>query len=107
MALKLGVEILAGPIARLINLSLSTGKVPKLFKKAIVHPVFKGGYKNLRVPGSYRPIAILPALSKILETVVRDALLKLLEQKNILPQSQYGFRPKRSVAMALACSHTD
>ena len=106
-AWKLGVEILAGPVAKTINLSLSTGKVPKLFKNALIHPVYKGGGKDPRSPGSYRPIAILPALSKILETVVRDSLLDWLELHKILPESQWGFRPGRSVAMALACSQAD
>lgn len=106
-AWKLGVEILAGPVAKLINLSLSTGKVPKMFKSALVHPVYKSGGKNPRSPGSYRPISILPALSKILETVVRNSLLDWLEQHNLLPEAQSGFRPKRSVAMSLACSQAD
>ena len=52
-ALKLGVEILAGPVAKLVNLSLSTGKVPKMFKSALVHPVYKGSGKDPRSPGSY------------------------------------------------------
>ena len=83
----MGVEILAGPVARLVNLSLSTGKVPKLFKSAKVHPVYKGAEKNPRSPGSYRPISILPAISKILETVVRDSLLKWLDVHYFLPES--------------------
>ena len=87
---------------KVINISLSSGKVPKLCKYVLVHPVCKGGEKDPCVPGFYRPIAILHALSKILETVVRDSLLGWLEQHSLLPQSQYGFRPKRSVAMAIA-----
>ena len=43
------------------------GVIPSLFKKAIVHPVYKGHGKNPRDPGSYRPVAILPSLSKVLE----------------------------------------
>ena len=105
--LKKGVTILAGPIARLCNISLSTGVFPDLFKQALVHPVHKGGGKDPREPGSYRPISILPALSKVLEIVVRDPLLDWLEQKGVLPESQFGFRPNRSVAMALACAQAD
>ena len=72
---KKGVAVLAGPIARICNLSLSTGVFPDVFKKAIVHPVYKGGGEDPRNRGSYRPISILPALSKILEVAVRDALM--------------------------------
>ena len=104
---KKGVAVLAGPIARLCNISLSTGVFPDLFKQALVHPVHKGSGKDHREPGSYRPISILPALSKILEIVVRDALYEHLDRRGFLPDSQFGFRPDRSVAMALACAQAD
>ena len=85
---KLGVEILAGPVARLVNLSLSTGKVPKLFKSALVHTVYKGDDKDPRSPSSYRPIAILLVLGEILETIVRNSLQEWLEQHKYLPEDQ-------------------
>ena len=94
-------------MAKLINLSLSSGKVPKLFKSAIIHPVYKNGGKDPRSPSAYRPISILPALSKVLEIAVKDCLLEWLEEHKILPESQSGFRPGRSVAMALACAQAD
>ena len=39
--------------------------------------------------------------------MVRDFFLDWLEQKGVLPESQFGFRPNRSVAMALACAQAD
>ena len=104
---KKGKITLSGPIACLCNVSMATGIVPDLFKKAIVHPVYKGHGKDPRDPASYRPVAILPALSKVLEYVVRDALLSWFKLMNFLPESQYGFRPGRSVAMALTVAQTD
>ena len=104
---KKGVVVLAGPIARVCNISLSTGIFPDIFKQAIIHPVFKGGGKDPRDPGSYRPISILPSLSKILETAVRDALLDWLNLQGFIPDSQFGFLPGRSGTMALACAQTD
>ena len=104
---KKGVTVLAGPIARICNLSLSTGIFPNIFRQAIIQPVFKGHGKDPRHPGSYRPISILPSLSKILETAVRDALLEWLKSQGYIPESQFGFLPDRSVTMALACAQTD
>ena len=98
---------LSGPIARLCNLNLASGIVPDLFKKAIIHLIYKGQGKNPSDPGSYRPIAILPANSKILEMIVRDNLLEWFEQTNFLPESQYGFIPGRSVDMALIIAQND
>ena len=57
------------------NMSLHVGIFPDIFKQAIITPVFKGNGKDPHDPGSYRPISILPVLSKILEIAVRDALL--------------------------------
>ena len=104
---KKGVTVLAGPIARICNISLSTGVFPDIFKQAIIHPVFKGSGKDPRNPSSYRPIAILPSLSKILEIAVRDSLLDWLKLQDFIPDSQFGFLPGRSVTMALACAQTE
>ena len=101
------MAVLASPIARLCNLSLSTGVFPDMFKQAIIHPVFKGNGKNPHDPNSYRPISILHSLSKILEKAVREALLDWFELKKFFPDSQFGFLPGRSVTMALACAQTD
>ena len=105
--LKKGIITLAGPLARLCNTSMASGIVPDLFKKAIIHPFYKGQSKDPRDPGSYRPVAILPAMSKILEIVVRDSLLSWFNEINFLPESQYGFRLGRSVSMALTVAQND
>ena len=104
---KKGRITLSGPIARLCNVSMATGIHPELFKKAIIHPVYKGQGKDPRDPASYRPVAILPAISKVLEDVVRDSLLSWFKEINFLPDTQYGFQPGKSVAMALTVAQTD
>lgn len=103
--LKKGIEVLASPIAHLVNRSLASGVVPSGFKKGIIHPVHKGGGKSHAEPASYRPVSILPAMSKILETVVKQDLEKHLAKNNALPGTQYGFRPGRSCTSALASAH--
>jgi hypothetical protein len=37
--LKLGSDVLAGPISQLVNMSLSAGLFPSAFKTALIHPV--------------------------------------------------------------------
>jgi hypothetical protein len=56
-------------------------------------------------PASYRPVSILPAMSKILEKLVKADLEDHLDRVNGLPGAQYGFRPKRSCTTALAHAH--
>lgn len=103
--LKKGVETLASPIAHLVNRSLSSGIVPTAFKEAIVIPIFKGKGKTVSDPASYRPVAILPAMSKVLESVVKKDLEDHLAKVNALPETQYGFRPGKSASAALAMAH--
>jgi hypothetical protein len=100
--LKKGIDVLASPIAHLINRSLASGTVPDGFKSACVIPIHKGKGKNTADPASYRPVSILPALSKVLEAVVKADLESHLTRVGALPNSQFGFRPGRSCTAALA-----
>jgi hypothetical protein len=103
--LKKGVEVLAGPISQLVNRSLAEGRIPEAFKVGKVFPVFKGKGKARKDPASYRPVSILPAMSKILEASVKADLEAHLARVNALPWAQYGFRLKRSCTTALAHAH--
>jgi hypothetical protein len=104
--LKKGIKLLADPITYLVNRSLATGKVPDGLKVGVVHPVHKGSGKKHDDPASYRPVSILPALSKVLETVVKMDLWGHLHRTGAIPTSQHGFRPKRSCTSALSAAHT-
>ena len=85
----------------LINTSIKTGTYPTLFKDAIVVPVFKGGRKDKDDPASYRPISVLPALSKVLEAVVIEQFIDYLDDNNLLSPDQHGFRLGHSTFTAL------
>ncbi len=101
--LKLGAPVLASPIAHLVRLSIRTAKVPAGFKTAIVRPIYKGKCKKKTATSSYRPIAILTAMSKVLERCVYETLTDFLEPR--LPAGQHGFRKARSTTSAIACAH--
>ena len=103
--LKKGVDMLASPISHLINMSLATGRVPVGFKTATVIPIHKGKRKSISDPASYRPVSLLPAMSKILEVAVKEDLMKHLSAINGLQNSQFRFRPKRSSTAAIAAAH--
>jgi hypothetical protein len=95
--LKKGVEVLVGPVSHLENRSMAKGCVPASFKIRKVLPILKGKGKPQEDPASYCPISILPAMSKVLESLVKGDL-----KVNRLPGSQYGIRPKRACTSALA-----
>ena len=86
-------------------MSLASGKVPLGFKTGTIIPVFKGKGKKISDPSSYRPVSLLPALSKILEMVVKSDLVRHLKKVNGLPNSQFGFRTGRSTTGAISAAH--
>jgi hypothetical protein len=82
--LKMGSDMLAGPVSHLVNMSLSAGVFPSAFKTVLIHPVYKGGGKARNNPASYRPVAILCALSKVLETVAKEDLEAFMKANDIM-----------------------
>ena len=96
--LKFIKDIISGPISIIINQSLKTGIFPNKLKIAKVLPLFKKGENELIE--NYRPISLLPSISKIFERIVFDQLYKYLDSNNLLYKSQYGFRKKHSTEMA-------
>jgi hypothetical protein len=103
--LKKGVSLLAAPLAHLVNRSLDEGIVPAGFKVGRVFPVYKGYGKSRSDPASYRPVSILCAMSKIIESIVKDDVERHLAATHALPGSQFGFRAKRSCTSALGNAH--
>lgn len=88
------------PLVYICNLSFNTAVFPKAFKRSVILPVHKNGDKMAAT--NYRPISILPALSKILERAINTRLVNYLEKYNLLSNNQYGFRKGRSTADAVS-----
>ena len=87
------------PLSTLFNKSLETGYVPNIFKLAKVTPIYKA--KDAQELTNYRPISLLPSMSKILEKIIHKRLYTFLNSQNIFYHSQYGFRPKHSTINAI------
>ena len=71
---------------------MSEGTFPEFFKTAKIIPIFKSGDSNSTV--NYRPISMLPFLSKIFEKLMFASLDFYLNSNNILCTNQFGFRKK-------------
>ena len=61
-------------------------------------PIFKKGDVNSL--NNHRPISLLPANSKIFESIIYDQLYAYVDNNNILSEEQYGFRTKHSTELA-------
>ena len=99
LALKMCALEITPSITYLINLSLQSGTFPKQWKRAKVIPIHKSGDKES--PSNYRPISILPCVSKILERVVQRQIISYLHKNDILSSAQSGFRPLHSTITTL------
>ena len=96
--LKLIKNEISKPITLIVNQSLKTGIFPKAFKIAKVKPIYKKGDKaDLN---NYRPISLLPTISKIFERVIHTQLYKYLSDNKLLCEQQYGFRSQHSTELA-------
>ena len=92
-------QILIDPLTHIINQSLISGIYPDKLKLAKIVPIHKKG--NIYQVENYRPISILPAISKIFEKVVFEQLYTYFTHNKYLFPSQYGFRKMHSTELAL------
>ena len=90
---------IAKPFTYICNLSFSTALFPCRMKIAKINPLYKAGDRHLF--SNYRPIALLPQFSKILEKVFITRLNSFIDTNNLLSDCQYGFRSGKSTALAL------
>ena len=88
--LKRMEEQIAKPLSLMVNQSLCTGIFPKKLKIAKAIPLFKKGDSHLF--DNYRPISLLPAISKVFEKVVFEQIYDYFNKHKLLYISQYGFR---------------
>ena len=88
--MKDGAEILAKPLSEICNLSITSRTFPNACKVAKLKPIFKKGKKT--DPSNYRPISLLPLISKVLEKVIHDETDAFLKGNNLLYNYQSGVR---------------
>lgn len=86
-------------LAHIINFSLATGCFPDMWRKAHVLPLPK--IPNPLLPNHFRPISILPFLSKVIESVVHKQVTEFLTNANLFNTFQSGFRAGHSTTTAL------
>ena len=92
-------NILITPLAKLINLCIEKHYFPDALKIASVTPIYKKGDPD--DPTNYRPISILPVISKILENVLKRQLADYFESFGLFNKCQFGFRAGKSTVDAI------
>ena len=98
-ALRQCFPVIGPHILHLVNSSVTPCVFPSSWKLATVIPIHKSGSRVH--PNNFRPILILPVLSKICEKVVCNQLSSHLDSSHILASSQCAYRRCHSTEDAL------
>ena len=77
---------------------ITTGNFRESFKKSKIVPLFKKGAPSLLT--NYRPISLLPTISKNFEKIIHDQMYEYLNDNNLLTEQQFGFRKLHSTEYA-------
>jgi hypothetical protein len=93
-------DIVVPYVEHFVNACLKLELHPECFRRAITHIIAKAGKDDYSSPKSYRPIALLSSLGKILERVVASRLRDIAAKHGLLPKMQMG-RAGRSTTDAL------
>ena len=95
--IKLTAAVIAPSLLIIINICIQTGSFLQFLKNAKLFPIYKGGPNN--DPSNYRPISILPVISKVIEKHVTKHLFAYLNKYKLISQS--GFRQNHSCKTSL------
>ena len=97
--IKLIAKDILPAITHIVNLSISNASFPTSWKRAKVVPLLKKG--DTLDPKNYRPVALLPIFSKVLERAVFMQLIQYLDTNFILHPNHHGSRKGHSTTTAL------
>ena len=101
--LKDRADVLALPISQFCNLSISLSTFPQHCKIAKLKPQYKK--QSCTEPKNFRPISLLPLLSKLIEKTIHDQVQNYCNENNIFFSFQSGFRGKHSTDTCLTYLH--
>jgi hypothetical protein len=97
--LEIAASAIAPSLTKLMNIGITTGVFPSAWKVARITPLHKTGEKSDK--NNYRPISVLPILSKVFERHIYDSTYSFFNDNNVLYQFQSGVRRHHSTETAL------
>ena len=103
--LKLTRPYIVPSLTHIINLSISTHTFPKAYKVAKVVPLYKGKDSDATAPKSYRPVALLPVVSKVLERVVQKQIAEYMDKNQFWHPQHHAYRAHHSTTTAMISMH--
>ncbi|OHE90236.1 zinc knuckle [Colletotrichum orchidophilum] len=100
-ALQVAKPWISPHLTRAFNQSLQLGYCPQHFRTSTTVVLRKPGKDNYTTPKSYRPIALLNTVGKIMDAIIAERLSYMAETHKLLPENHIGGRKQRSTENAL------
>ena len=83
-------DLIISPLTHIINCFIEASEFPKAWKQARISPIPKN--PSPQKLSDYRPISVLPVLSKVYERIVMAQLTNFIEDTAKYQSTQHGFR---------------
>ena len=87
------------PLSIIFRTSIDTKTLPHEWKHANVSAIYKKENKSL--PSNYRPVSLTSIICKVLESIIRDAIVKHMNDNELFSKNQFGFLSRRSTILQL------
>ena len=102
LAFKSSIPNLLRPVQHIVNLSLRESRCALKWKFAAISPRLKSQGLDRHDISLYRPVSVLPTISKIVERTTQKQLLDFLETTNQMNPSAHAYRRHLSMTKTLA-----
>ncbi|CAL7932939.1 unnamed protein product, partial [Xylocopa violacea] len=99
--IKIAWTQVGNEITNLMNLCLLKETFPQVWKRGVIRILIKSKNKDKTNPRSYRPICLLPTLSKVLEKLISHRITNLTNQHSETSNREFGFKEGKSTEDAI------
>ena len=101
ISLKIISDEIAEPLNHIVNLSITKSTFANKWKLGRIVPIYKGKGKDRTTPESYRPVSLLPAVSKVIEKTIQEQVSRHMRNERLWNDNHHAYKEHYSTTTAL------